>query len=314
MIKKRSVLRPPAQHARTAIHLSNRIANFSVSVNYLQSRNLNPPKRSPIRYFSGASYRRLRNLVLSLDKPPTLFITLTYPSEFPTARASKKHLDNFAKAFMRRYPYASAIWKQEPQKRGAPHFHLLVTGIHLRSAEEYYDFANFVSLAWFRIVGSNDFKHLRAGTQVINLEYKSTKKTIDALSIYLTKYFSKSFSSLDPSIWSYPGRFWGVFGRANLSVTTHYFTIDLDSFYKIRRVFRKKLKKYLLSRYGKLSKPKLLSGNFSLTFSSYADFYSLLSRLASLFGADLVYRYSVSTSHSSSFLFPLFIQYDDIPF
>jgi hypothetical protein len=49
----------------------------------------------------------------------------------------------------REFSGCSAIWKLEPQKRGAPHFHLLVWGIA---------FLHYQRLArrWFEIVGSND--------------------------------------------------------------------------------------------------------------------------------------------------------------
>jgi len=287
----------PTQRTKTTLKLATRIANFTKTVNYYQSKVVSPAKRSPIRTFSYASYRRLKNLVLSLETPPTLFITLTYPSDFPSARASKKHLDVFAKAFLRRFPNASGIWKLEPQKRKAPHYHILITGIHLNSGSEFNNFIGFVSLTWYRIVGSHDIKHLRAGTQVINLEYNTPKKTADILSIYLTKYFSKSVSVAGSEVWNLPGRFWGVFGRKNLKLSIHCFEIDLKLFYKYRRVFRKRLKKYLLKRYGKVSK-RLYSGNYSIVFSSLTDFYNLLSRLADLFGYNLVYKCSSSSSFS----------------
>ena len=70
---------------------------------------------------------------------------------------------------------ASAIWKLEPQQRGAPHFHLLVWGICFSASSApcpncspIYRPPLFPTAVprWFEIVGNNDPRHLAAGTRV----------------------------------------------------------------------------------------------------------------------------------------------------
>src|SRR5690606_1419342 len=54
-------------------------------------------------------------------------VTLTYPRHWPTdPRSWKKHLDAWRKRMQRAWGRLPAVWKLEPQRRGAPHFHLLV--------------------------------------------------------------------------------------------------------------------------------------------------------------------------------------------
>ena len=54
------------------------------------------------------------------------FITLTYPRQYPDVKTAKQHLDKFRKRLRRRFPKACGVWKLELQKRGAPHFHLMM--------------------------------------------------------------------------------------------------------------------------------------------------------------------------------------------
>jgi len=53
-------------------------------------------------------------------------VTLTYPAEFPVARASKEHFRKWLAKLHRRHPGAWGIWKIEPQERGAPHYHVVL--------------------------------------------------------------------------------------------------------------------------------------------------------------------------------------------
>jgi len=88
--------------------------------------------RGRINSFSHKSRRRLMETVASVDRRAVavpLFVTLTYPSSFPTDyTVYKKHLDTFLKRLRRAFPNVWAIWRLEFQKRGAPHFHILIFG------------------------------------------------------------------------------------------------------------------------------------------------------------------------------------------
>jgi len=70
----------------------------------------------------------------------------------------------FLQRFKRAYPDASAIWKLEPQKRGAPHYHMLVWGVEM--SEFSYSsngtglpFASWVPTIWHQIAGHGDKRH-----------------------------------------------------------------------------------------------------------------------------------------------------------
>jgi len=132
-----------------------------------------------------------------------VFVTLTYPSEWPGEPEEwKRHLQNFLKRLVYKFPRSSGVWKLEPQKRGAPHYHLLVWGV------DYVDLLGFCSRAWYKVVGSGDTKHLRAGTRV-----EKVRKWRGVMS-YCSKYLGKDVEKLPG--WESVGRYWGVFMRDNV--------------------------------------------------------------------------------------------------
>jgi hypothetical protein len=102
-------------------------------------RNQNPPrKRGDVLTFSKASRRRLLDKLAQVrrDQVP-VFVTLTYPDDFPAYREDyKNHLDLFGQRLRRRWSASSAIWKIEFKVRLsgvnagklAPHYHLFVFG------------------------------------------------------------------------------------------------------------------------------------------------------------------------------------------
>lgn len=160
--------------------------------------------RGRITGFSKASAARLRETChrVRRDQLP-LFTTLTYPGDFPTdAETWKRHLDSFDRALDRvGRGKLGAIWKLEPQRRGAPHYHLLVWGVR-----NFKRFRQWVALTWYRIVGSGDERHLRAGTQVDQI------RSHRGVMAYASKYFTKLVGS-DCEGWDFPGRCWGILNR-----------------------------------------------------------------------------------------------------
>lgn len=187
------------------------------------------PCRGKIKGFSRKSRNRLRIQIFSLKIAPLHFQTLTYPKEWPVDSTEwKRHLDNMEKAIKRQFPGSWFYWKLEPQKRGAPHFHLLGT-INL-NGWSISSYRTWLSETWFRIVGSNDILHLRAGTQC-----KKIKGTTRQLNYYVTKYLGKEVELID---WESPGRFWGKSGDVPSSPSL---VVDLDKseFILMRRLLRR---------------------------------------------------------------------------
>jgi hypothetical protein len=86
-------------------------------------------------------------------------------------------------------------WVLEFQSRGAPHYHLIVSDfIHK------YD----LSQVWYRIVGSEDEKHLKAGTKIEAIKSKAH------LCGYLSNYINKLDQKTPPTGFENVGRFWGA--------------------------------------------------------------------------------------------------------
>ena len=172
--------------------------------------------RGDISQFSRESRKRMLTTLCQLRSDAVLpqFITLTYPKEFPHDSSEwKRHLDNFWKRVIRRYPSASAIWKLEPQTRGAPHYHLIAYGLPFDR-----EFKLLASKIWYQVVGSGDIKHLRAGTNVEPI------RSLRGVKAYAGKrYMGKELSADELRVyaetvsgWVNPGRFWGVLNRAFL--------------------------------------------------------------------------------------------------
>jgi len=126
-------------------------------------------RRGRVRDWSHQSRLRLLKTLKKVRRDaPMLFATLTYPTwASPSPDQLVLHRGRFEAAFRRRYPSGALVWKREHTKAGVPHLHLLVWPNAGRSEQaEAIAFRNWVSPTWFRVVGTNDERHLRAGTNV----------------------------------------------------------------------------------------------------------------------------------------------------
>jgi len=177
--------------------------------------------RGEVRGFSFQSRKRLIDLLHQVDRAAVdvpLFVTLTYPAEWPADwKEYKRHLKAWVLRLRRAYPDASVIWRLEYQKRGAPHYHVLVFGIPFLPIE-------WVSSSWFEVVGSGDVRHLAAGTQVARV------LTWRGASYYCAKYLGKVQSGDGIPT----GRIWGKSGP--LPVDLVELELSWDSWHRVRRV------------------------------------------------------------------------------
>jgi len=121
--------------------------------------------------------------------------TLTYHTLPPASRV-KADLDTFRRAWRAKWDEPLDAWIMEIQERGAPHFHLFTTF----SIDK-----GVVARWWYEIVGSDDERHLRAGTRIERL--RSGK---DGVVAYANKYAAKSEQKEVPPEYTSVGRFWGV--------------------------------------------------------------------------------------------------------
>lgn len=192
-------------------------------------------KRGRISGFSRQSRRRLLYLMASLDTRELslpLFVTLTYPGEDwerygGEAKTVKRHLDKLGHWIKYHHPQASAIWRQEFQKRGAPHFHLLVFGVDFIGC-------NVLAYEWYKIIGSEQLSHLMAGVQV------KACKTWRHATGYVSKYMGKveEFNDSGVAIHSRPGRLWGVWRSELLPIHPMFYRLRDREFYAFRRIMR----------------------------------------------------------------------------
>ena len=159
--------------------------------------------RSDVTLFSKASKRRLLSTARNFPGLE-IMLTLTYPSDFPMdGRLVKNHWRRF-RQWLIRNGAETGLWVLEFQKRGAPHFHVFM--------REPLD-RHIVSDAWYRIVASGDPKHLSAGTRIE--EFRNPP----ALGSYVMKYAAKMEQKDVPAGYESVGRFWGVWGKPEITRT-----------------------------------------------------------------------------------------------
>lgn len=186
--------------------------------------------RGKVAGFSGASRKRLIRFMASINEtrtaPAASFVTLTYPGRFPAhGPAWKRDLDAFCKALNRDVAVQAWVWKLEPQKRWAPHFHLVVF------SELPVDPA-WVASTWWRIVGERSPEHLAAGTSAEPI------KSWAGVAHYSAKYIAKIDHADDlPEFWKRVGRWWGKGGT--FSIDSETVGLGDRQFFALRRVCRR---------------------------------------------------------------------------
>ena len=155
---------------------------------------------------SHRSRRRMLELLHSLrpDGVSPLWQTLTFPADYPDTPAARVAFTTWLKRLARKFPAYAAVWVIAPQKRGAPHLHLLMWGVvddgqRLRAVKAW------LSRAWHDIAGGGDRHHLQYGCKVTRVSHDVGVRR------YIGKYQAKKDGTL-------PGRSWGVVGRDLLPV------------------------------------------------------------------------------------------------
>jgi hypothetical protein len=187
-----------------------------------------PPKskRGTVTTFSKKSRSRILKTFAMIDSNAlsrSLFVTLTYPRVFPQEPLIyRAHFQAFSKRLRRLFPQSSAVWKLEFQKRGAPHFHLIILGVPFIAR-------TWLSRVWAEIVGSGDDRHRKAGTQVARVHSARTAIT------YASKYVAKISENVPD--W-HVGRFWGAIGRRSIPSSCIQWPLERRGFARLSRFIR----------------------------------------------------------------------------
>jgi len=159
-----------------------------------------PPraKRGRVRGFSKKSRKRFLSLVNSLDVgmlDRSVFVTLTYGADWSRdGRVWKEHLDEFLRLLQREIGKKCVVWKLEYQRRGAPHFHLVVV-------DALFIPHGWIADTWERVIDLPD-EDRGASTHVCKV-----KGGRNAL-FYVAGYLGKQ--SFVPDGATNTGRVWGV--------------------------------------------------------------------------------------------------------
>ena len=166
--------------------------------------------RGQIKGFSKPSAKRMRDVINSvrLNAPLPVFVTLTYPDDFPSITRAKRDFSTYGKRFRREFPNGGIIWKKEFQQRGAAHFHMLVYGVSEAELRAW------VPQAWYEIVGSNDIKHLLWHEGKLghgNKPCVEQVRTLRGVRRYTSKYMTKEVEHIEGV-----GRYWGIVGGENI--------------------------------------------------------------------------------------------------
>ena len=224
---------------------------------YRPEKRLLAGTRERIEDFSKESRYRLMKLMakINADKAGLPdFLTLTYPDQWSRDwRVWKRDLDTFLKALVRKWPDVWGPWRLEFQERGAPHFHMLLWDGPGVEGMKRYDrktgkigyFAipgtkskrnkvifEWTSETWYRIVGSGDKEHLKAGTGIEPIA--TWGGVVHYLSKYLVKLPEGNFVPVD-----YTGRFWGVIRKDKWKITVHEIVPSEVVWFRVRRVLEK---------------------------------------------------------------------------
>lgn len=202
--------------------------------------------RGVINSFSPQAIKRCRLAFRATSGIWEATATLTYPGEFSgciDGRETKRHLDNFIKAAKKKYRglvYAWVLEFQETTKN--PHYHVLFN----QSIDK-----DWLSLTWYRIVGSGLEKHLLAGTNIESIRNKT------ACADYCAKYLTKTNQKTLPDGFLSVGRWWGM-SRGILKHFRVDIALEYDDPDSVRRDLRnlKRARVAKLREYGIKWRPK----------------------------------------------------------
>lgn len=216
---------------------------MEVKLNHEIDKNKDLPKKETKKRgnatFSRKSRRKLFNYILKLENRAGFqFVTLTYPTHYEENYETwKKHLHQLYSSLRYHYPEMGFLWKLEFQKRGAPHFHLLM---FVPTTPPKTEFRELIRSSWYRIVGQKSKSFRYYGTDVKEV------KDIKSSGFYLAMYQCKDqYTRTDIKT----GRMWGIYGRSKMPMSEQGTEQLTETNYKLlKRICRKWVAKQPNSR------------------------------------------------------------------
>lgn len=171
-----------------------------------EGEHLGGGKRGEIEVFSAGSRYRLFRLLHQIEFEEVCFMTLTYPDAFPTDPAVyKANLKEFHRKFEIEYPGIQMVWRLEFQKRGAPHYHLMILDWHPNDD-------GMVEWMWKATCHTWDMAHELLG---VNYELIVDGNQQRLIAHYLAKYIAKVDQTEVKNATVKCGRWWGKWNIAD---------------------------------------------------------------------------------------------------
>lgn len=187
-------------------------------------KELRTGRRQKVTHLSARSLSRLAILALSTPVKFKSLITLTYGANFVSDGGKVKyHLNYLLTKLKRSYGPFEYLWFLEFQRRGAPHFHILVT----LPAPKVSDRLKFAGM-WADIVEPANWPYMAIAFEKGKTVYVGERKTNGAVVLvhshpkawqaikrqdgarrYVTKYALKLQQKTVPRAYRNVGRFWG---------------------------------------------------------------------------------------------------------
>ena len=243
--------------------------------------NKTKSRRGTVSSFSKKSRTRLREFLQSIDwnsiEVNRIYeITLTYHNNFSKdGKKIKNDLKKLIKNILYNYPKSVIIWKLEYQRRGAPHYHLIMIAespvelgdylvmkngefkFYNRETKTYLNNAgenglrNFIQLHWNRIT-KEDAENFNSGIEVDRVRNSS------GLPHYLVKYVSKDrkFKEEDyqhdvPDWMKNAGQWWGCYNKDLLNIGYDKILINHATYKEIEEAFERYWRDHGMKSYKK---------------------------------------------------------------
>ncbi len=216
-----------------------------------------------------------------------LFVTLTYHRSWPpTPEGWKRHIEEWKRRVERKHGHLCGVWVKEFQKRGAPHFHLILF-LDAPASEELH---HTMWEAWHDIAGNGSHWHMRYGFMA------ETPRTWRGVISYASKYISKDdqhhYMSPDGELLP-TGRMWGMLRPKELAIRYELHRITYHQYLSLRRWFRRRSQPRTGRHRSRCHRSNLNNQHVLL---DYGELNRLLAWLG-IIGSDPPDLYSLSALH-----------------
>jgi len=197
-------------------------------------------KRGKIKDFSRKARNRLGQFLFSLPTLATFFATVTYAAFYPAdPKEWKRHLHLLQLALNAQFGDSFHIWKLEAQRRGAPHYHILIWTTKSYSLTY---IRRWIRKKWIEIVNYTPGTQMRKNHEGQGSDVQRVHSP-KQMSRYIMKYFAKEEENLEA--WACPGRFWGVGNKKNFPLMTEkIFELNGQDYQTLKRIVRRWMKKF----------------------------------------------------------------------